>query len=405
LKLGVNLPAYAVIIKGTEVYNSDKGSFVDLSILDVFQIFGRAGRPQFEDRGVGFIFTSHDKLSHYLSAITQQHPIESSFAKKIANNLNAEISLGTITSITDAIKWLSYTYLFVRMKKNPFVYGLDWQTIIDDPNLGKRRSELLISAARKLHNAQMVVFDERTGYLTSKDLGRIASNFYIDYNTVEVINAMMRPDMTEADCLSLLCMSSEFENIIVRQEEVLELKKLMENYCVCAVKGGIETNYGKTNVLLQSYISCAFINQFALVADTNYIAKNSSRIMRALFEIAKSRNWGPSASTLLSLTKSIEKRQWAFQHALLQFDFPFEIKEKLENLTYLGVEEFREMDSKEIGTLIRNSRMGEIIKTRCLQFPVIKLCAKFSPITSSILFISLEIKAGTMFNLQRFYLE
>jgi replicative superfamily II helicase len=42
LAWGVNLPAYAVIIKGTTVYDSQKGAFTDLSILDVMQIFGRA---------------------------------------------------------------------------------------------------------------------------------------------------------------------------------------------------------------------------------------------------------------------------------------------------------------------------------------------------------------------------
>jgi replicative superfamily II helicase len=40
-------------------------------MLDVQQIFGRAGRPQFEDTGLGIIITSHDKLvsrTHALSA-------------------------------------------------------------------------------------------------------------------------------------------------------------------------------------------------------------------------------------------------------------------------------------------------------------------------------------------------
>lgn len=37
--------------------------------------------------------------------------------------LNAEISLGTVGSTRDAVQWLGYTYLFVRMKKNPFIYG------------------------------------------------------------------------------------------------------------------------------------------------------------------------------------------------------------------------------------------------------------------------------------------
>jgi len=51
LAWGVNLPANTVIIKGTEVYNAEVGGFTDLSILDVQQIFGRAGRPQFDSQG------------------------------------------------------------------------------------------------------------------------------------------------------------------------------------------------------------------------------------------------------------------------------------------------------------------------------------------------------------------
>jgi len=38
--------------------------------------------------------------------------------------LNAEISLGTVTNATEAVRWLGYTYLFVRMRKNPLQYGL-----------------------------------------------------------------------------------------------------------------------------------------------------------------------------------------------------------------------------------------------------------------------------------------
>lgn len=108
------------MIKGTQVYNAEKGSFTDLSILDVLQIFGRAGRPQYETHGCGYIITSHDKLSHYVSQITQQHPIESKFQESLVDNLNAEIAIGTVTNIEEASRWLSYTYLHVRMKKNPF---------------------------------------------------------------------------------------------------------------------------------------------------------------------------------------------------------------------------------------------------------------------------------------------
>lgn len=63
-------------------------------MLDVQQIFGRAGRPQFEDTGEGIIITQHDKLAHYLGMLTHQLPIESQFVKCLVDNLNAEIVLG-----------------------------------------------------------------------------------------------------------------------------------------------------------------------------------------------------------------------------------------------------------------------------------------------------------------------
>jgi len=72
LAWGVNLPAHGVVIKGTQLYDSGQGKFVDLSVLDVLQIFGRAGRPGMETSGVGYICTSEDKLQHYLEAITAQ---------------------------------------------------------------------------------------------------------------------------------------------------------------------------------------------------------------------------------------------------------------------------------------------------------------------------------------------
>ena len=57
LAWGVNLPAHTVIIKGTQVYNPVKGGWDELSPLDVMQMFGRAGRPQYDSYGEGIIIT------------------------------------------------------------------------------------------------------------------------------------------------------------------------------------------------------------------------------------------------------------------------------------------------------------------------------------------------------------
>ena len=74
------------------MYDAKKGSFVDLGILDVCQIFGRAGRPQFDTHGEGTIITTHDKLAHYLSLMTRQNDIESQLTESLVDCLNAEVN-------------------------------------------------------------------------------------------------------------------------------------------------------------------------------------------------------------------------------------------------------------------------------------------------------------------------
>lgn len=41
----------------------------------------------------------------------------------MVDSLNAEVSLGTIANVREAISWIGYTYLFVRMRREPFIYG------------------------------------------------------------------------------------------------------------------------------------------------------------------------------------------------------------------------------------------------------------------------------------------
>lgn len=65
LAWGVNLPAHGVIIKGTELYDAARGGWVDVDILDVIQIFGRAGRPQFDTSGEGCLIGMHESVDKF----------------------------------------------------------------------------------------------------------------------------------------------------------------------------------------------------------------------------------------------------------------------------------------------------------------------------------------------------
>lgn len=43
---------------------------------------------------------------------------------RLPDILNAELVLGTIQSVKEAVSWLGYSYLFIRMLRQPGLYGI-----------------------------------------------------------------------------------------------------------------------------------------------------------------------------------------------------------------------------------------------------------------------------------------
>lgn len=374
------------------MYDSSLGKFVDLSILDVLQIFGRAGRPQYEDLGVGYICTPQEKLNHYIDAITSQHPIESKFDKGLVDSLNAECALGTVQSVSDGISWLSYTYLFTRMRRNPMAYGMSHDELVDDPHLGAKRLALITGAAKRLVSCKMMEFNESAGKLSVTDLGRIAARYYIPWKTIEIFNEKLRPKMTEADVLSVLSLATDFEQIIPRDAEEKELKKMLEN-APCEVPGGLETSAGKVNILLQAYISRVFVDDFALASDSAYVAHNTGRIIRALFEIALANKWSSTTSALINMSKAVERRMWPFDHSLGQSNLTPDTMFNLQRWADdVEISDLAHMSAGDIGQMIHlNDRIGAAVRAAASQFPRLSLACHLKPITNDTIRIEVRV--------------
>nr|XP_010936311.1 DExH-box ATP-dependent RNA helicase DExH14 isoform X2 [Elaeis guineensis] len=392
LAWGVNLPAHTVIIKGTQLYDPKAGGWRDLGMLDVMQIFGRAGRPQFDKSGEGIIMTTHDKLAYYLRLLTSQLPIESQFVNSLKDNLNAEVALGTVTNVKEACAWLGYTYLFIRMKTNPLVYGVTWDEVIGDPSLTTKQRSLIVDAARALDKAKMMRFDEKSGNFYCTELGRIASHFYLQYSSVETYNLMLRRHMNDSEVINMVAHSSEFENIAVREEEQDELEKLSKFACPLEVKGGPTDKHGKISILIQVHISRGSIESFSIISDAAYICASLGRIMRALFEICLRRGWCEMSCFMLEYCKAVDRQIWPHQHPLRQFDRDLsqEILRKLEERG-ADLDRLFEMEEKDIGALIRYAPGGKLVKQYLGYFPNIILSASVSPITRTVLKVDLLI--------------
>ena len=77
LAWGVNFPAHLVVVKGTEYFDGKTQRYVDYPITDVLQMMGRAGRPQYDDRGVAVILVHDVKKHFYKKFLYEPFPVES----------------------------------------------------------------------------------------------------------------------------------------------------------------------------------------------------------------------------------------------------------------------------------------------------------------------------------------
>ncbi|XP_050545887.1 putative U5 small nuclear ribonucleoprotein 200 kDa helicase [Daktulosphaira vitifoliae] len=390
LAWGVNLPAHTVIIKGTQVYSPEKGRWVELGALDVLQMLGRAGRPQYDTKGEGILITNHSELQYYLSLLNQQLPIESQLVSKLPDMLNAEIVLGTIQSVKEAVTWLGYTYLYIRMLRAPSLYAITQEKLEIDPLLEGYRADIIHTAAIHLERSNLIKYDRKTGYFQVTELGRIASHYYCTHDTMATYNQLLKPTLSEIELFRVFSLSGEFRHIGVRDEEKLELQKLMERVPI-PIKEGIEEPSAKINILLQAYISQLKLEGFALMSDMVFVTQSAARLMRAIFEIVLHRGWAQLADKALSLCKMIDRRMWQSMSPLRQFrKMPEEIVRKIEKKNFPW-ERLYDLGPSEIGELIRVPKLGKTIHRYVHQFPKLELATHIQPVTRSTLRVELTI--------------
>jgi replicative superfamily II helicase len=308
LAWGVNLPAHAVIIKGTKVYDQEKGRFIDLGILDVLQIFGRAGRPQFDRNGEALLITTGDKIQHYLDLLSNKRDIESRLLQHVADLINAEIYLNTIASISSALGWLRNTFMYVRMLKNPMNYGLTAQDIhYKDQAL----SDYIVLTCNRLRECCMIdihkpsTSDHNTWRFSTTEYGRIASLFYLSHGTMEQWLRGVDLVHSEDSVLKLLFMSKEFLSIMSREEDEGAIADLCE-----AVLLDYEVSFEcKLMALAKAHIKGLPIQRFSLICDSAYVVKNLQRLLVAFSGLLLFQKRYELLRTCVMLAKKIERQR------------------------------------------------------------------------------------------------
>ena len=361
-------------------------------------MLGRAGRPQYDTEGEGIILTNHSELQYYLSLTNLQLPVESQLIKSLPEHLNAEVVLGNITTIQEAMDWLSYTFLYIRMIQNPALYGITPESIKQDTTLKQRRLDLVHSAACVLEKCHLIRYERNTGLLSSTPYGKIASQYYITHSSMSVYQRNMTPTMSDIDLLRLFSQSGEFTHITVREEEKIELAKLVSQVPI-PIKESPNEPSAKVNILLQAYISRLKLDGLALVADMAFIHQSAARIMRALFEISLKKNWASLTQLTLNYANMISARVWYCQSPLRQIpNVPDVICRKLERKSDVEWYRYADLTPTDLGELVGIPKMGRSLHKLVHQFPKLDVSAHVQPITRSLLRVEVTLLADFEFD-------
>lgn len=196
--------------------------------------------------------------------------------------------------------------------------------------------------------------------------------------------------MSVIDLFRVFALSNEFRLIPVRQEERVELSKLLERVPI-PVKESVDEPTAKVNVLLQAYISGLKLDGFTIVADMVFVQQSAGRIIRALFEICLKRGWAGPTRLALELCKMVERRMWRAMTPLRQFkNVPPTVLYKAERKEFPWYR-YYDLSPEELGELIGLPNEGRKIHRWVHQFPKLELRALVQPITRTLLRVVLTI--------------
>lgn len=316
LAWGVNLPAHLVVVKGTQFYDAKIEAYRDMDLTDVLQMLGRAGRPQFDNSGVARIFTQDSKKDFYKHFLHTGFPVESSLHSVLDNHLCAEVSAETIVTKQDALDYLTWTFFFRRLHKNPSYYGLELSaeehsTIAAQQLANEYMIEMVNKSLGELAESKCVeVFPN--GDVDPTALGKTMSYYYLSHKTIRHLVKHAKAQASFLDVLSWMSRAIEYDELPVRHNEDLINDTLSANLPYPGHAFGLPMwdPHVKAFLLLQAHMSRIELPITDYVGDQTSVLDQAIRIVQASIDVLTELGYLSSCLQMISLLQCIKSARW-----------------------------------------------------------------------------------------------
>ncbi|KAG2147242.1 Sec63 Brl domain-containing protein [Suillus cothurnatus] len=372
LAVGVNLPAHLVVIKGVKLYQN--GESKEYSDLDIMQMMGRAGRPQFDTEGVAIILCETELESKYRDLVQGTTPLESSLHTNLTEHLNSEIGLGTITDVKTAQQWLLRSFLYRRIQKNPQHYNIGKD---DHQSWQDKMDTIVMDSIEQLRETGLVTYSPRDGELGSTEFGDIMSRFYIRRGTMKAI-LDLSPTASLREILEMISASEELSDLKLRSGEKQVYEKIRRHNDIRFTVKKIQGTSDKVFLLLQAVLGGLPLNSAEYRSGESQpclealsVFRHVGRIATAVAEVAIIKKSGAQVKHGLELVRCLHAKAWE--------DRPIVLRQ----LEYIG--------EKSIKILAENhiSSIPKLLSTSPLRLE--ELLKRKSPFGSEVLLAANEL--------------
>ncbi|EQL32969.1 hypothetical protein BDFG_04949 [Blastomyces dermatitidis ATCC 26199] len=380
LAVGVNLPCHLVIIKNTVSWQDN--CCKEYPDLEMMQMLGRAGRPQFDDSAVAVILTRKERVNHYEKLVAGTEPLESCLHLNLIDHLNAEIGLGTVTGVESAVRWLTGTFFFIRLRKNPAHYKLkEGANRSDEEEMLKEVCEENI---KRLQECSLVTPEEP---LRSTEFGDAMARYYVKFETMRLFLSLP-PKAKMSEILSVLTQADEFREIRLKAGEKSLYKELNKgNGIKFPIKIDIALPAHKISLLIQSELGSVDIpigdqyqkHKLSFQQDKGLVFSHVSRLIRCITDCQISLQDSVSTRHALELARSIGARVW--DHSAWQMKQIEQIGivavRKLANAGINSIEAIEATEPHRIDMLLsKHPPFGSRILARVAEFPKTRVSVK-----------------------------
>ncbi|GAB1315431.1 ATP-dependent DNA helicase MER3 [Madurella fahalii] len=342
LAVGINLPCHTVVLKGTVGFTDER--LEEYSDLEVMQMLGRAGRPQFDDSAIAIILTRAANKARYQKMVTGQETLESTLHLNLIEHLNSEICLGTISNLSSAKTWLGGTFLSVRLRHNPGYYqltgGLTSPSQIDD-----KLEEICERDIKQLQEAELVT---KQNTLTCTEYGRAMSKYLVEFQTMKLLLQIPRAVGMEA-LITTLSQATEFKEFRFKPAERSLFREINQSPLILfPIKETVNQTRHKISLMIQAHLGCvqypdspeAAKVRRQLMVERKLVFERLNRLIRAVIDCKGHDRDATSTKNALELARALAAESWEGRAT------------QLTQIPNIGPAGMRKLASKDIRTVL-----------------------------------------------------